>query len=218
MYKIALFDLDGTLTNPKEGITKSVQYALASFGINVADLNELTKFIGPPLRDSFQEYYDFSTSEAETAVAKYREYFSERGIFENTLYKGIPELLGSLQKNNICLAVATSKPTVYARKIVNHFRLDSHFKLIVGSELNGNRSRKSEVIQYTLDILDIKNTVSAVMVGDREHDIIGANEVGIDSIGVKWGYGSHGELGQAGATAIAETPDELFRLIIEESK
>lgn len=210
MKILCLFDLDGTLTDPKIGITKSVAYALNSFGIQVSDLDELTKFIGPPLRDSFRKYYDFSDIEAEEAVAKYREYFSDKGIFENSLYDGIIEMLARLKVEGITMAIATSKPTVYAEKIAEHFGFREYFEAVIGSELDGTRSRKSEVISYALDAVDPDRKMSAVMIGDREHDIIGGRETGIDTIGVTWGYGSHIELEQAGATRIVDSPDGLL--------
>jgi phosphoglycolate phosphatase len=214
MYNLAIFDLDGTLTDPKEGITKSVQYALSSLGIEVADLDELVKFIGPPLRDSFQSYYGFSPEQAETAVAKYREYFSDTGIFENMPYQGIIGLLAELKSLGVKLAIATSKPTVFAKKIVAHFMLEGYFDLIIGSELDGTRSRKSELITCVLESFPINCACHAVMIGDREHDIIGANEIGVDSIGVLWGYGSREELKDAGVMDLAASPEELGELIM----
>jgi phosphoglycolate phosphatase len=155
-YEIYLFDLDGTLTNPKEGITKSFAYALNSFEIAVADLDELTKVIGPPIRDSFRDFYGFTDEEAEEATAKYREYFEEKGIFENSLYPGTIEMLRRLKSDGAALAIATSKPTVYAEKIADKFGFSEYFDIISGSELNGERSRKSEIIKYALDIIDLK--------------------------------------------------------------
>jgi phosphoglycolate phosphatase len=201
-YDLYLFDLDGTLTDPKIGITKSVRYALAGFGISVPSLDHLTKFIGPPLRDSFKIYYGFSDAEAEKAVSIYREYFSEYGIYENTVYPGVPEALDDLNEHSKTIILATSKPTVYAERILAHFGLNEYFTLVAGSELNGSRSLKSEVIKYALDIVDPQRTKSAVMIGDREHDIIGARKNGIDSVGVTYGYGSRQELEDAGATMI----------------
>lgn len=215
MKDLCLFDLDGTLTDPKEGITKSVSHALKSFGIVVPDLNELTIFIGPPLRDSFRKYYNFSETEAETAVAKYREYFSETGIFENSLYEGVIDMLTRLRDNGIKIVIATSKPTVYAEKIAEHFGFKKFMGLVAGSELDGTRSRKSEVIEYALSIIDPERKKMPVMIGDREHDIIGAKEIGIASIGVTWGYGSRSELEEAWATKIVASPNELCRLILE---
>ena len=215
MKNLCLFDLDGTLTDPKIGITKSVRYALGFFGVQVADLDELRKFIGPPLRDSFRDFYNFSASEAEEAIGRYREYFSDTGIFENTRYDGIVEMLVRLKSENAMLAIATSKPTVYAERIAEHFGLRQYFELVVGSELDGTRSRKREVIKFVLDAMDSERKKSAVMIGDREHDIIGARETNIDSIGVTWGYGSRAELERAGATWIVDNPIDLYQTIIE---
>jgi phosphoglycolate phosphatase len=212
MNKLCLFDLDGTLTDPKTGITKSVAYALNSFGIEIDDLDDLIKFIGPPLRDSFKNFYGFTDAQAEQAVGKYREYFSVTGIFENTLYDGIIKMLSRLKNNGIKMAIATSKPTVYAEKIAENFGFRQYFDAVVGSELDGTRSRKSEVITHALDIVDPNRTMSAVMIGDREHDIFGGRETGIDTIGVTWGYGSRTELENAGARRIVDSLDELVRI------
>lgn len=216
-YSLCLFDLDGTLTDPKEGITKSVCYALKAFGIEVKNLDTLTKFIGPPLRESFCEYYGFSEKDAEAAVTKYREYFSTKGIFENKIYPGVTDMLKRLKGSGITLAMATSKPTIFASKIAEHFGFRSYLDFIAGSELDDTRSRKGEVISYALEKLGHLDLASAVMVGDRKHDIIGAQEVGIDSVGVTWGYGSRGELINAGPTYIVKSTAKLIQLILEES-
>jgi len=211
---LCLFDLDGTLTDPKEGITKSVSYALNSFGIQVASLDDLVPFIGPPLRDSFRKYFRFTEEETEIAVGKYREYFSETGIFENFLYQGVSEVLEQLKAHGITMVIATSKPTVFAKKIAEHFGIRKYFDLIAGSELDGTRSRKSEVIDHALNAVDPLRKKVPVMIGDREHDIIGARETGIDSIGVTWGYGSRMELETAKATRIVDNPNEMCRVIL----
>jgi len=218
MKNLCLFDLDGTLTDPKVGITKSVGYALNSFGIRVADIDDLKKFIGPPLRDSFREHYNFSAEETEKAIDKYREYFSETGIFENTLYGGIIDMLDRLKDKKITLAIATSKPTVFAARIAEHLGFRKYFEIIAGSELDGARSRKGEIINYILDAIDPERKKSAVIIGDRKHDIIGGRETGIDSIGVTWGYGSRSELEEAKATWIVHSTDELYRCIMSENK
>ena len=208
-----LFDLDGTITDPKAGITKSVQYSLASFGIHVENPDTLVHFIGPPLRDSYKQFYGFNDAETETAVAKYREYFSTKGIFENTLYTGMDTLLKALKNDGKQLIIATSKPTVYAKQILKHFDIDKYFDFVAGSELDGRRSKKGEIIAYALENMNIAGTEKAVMVGDREHDVIGANEVGMDSIGVLYGYGNLQELVDAGATFIAKSVQELSTLL-----
>ena len=207
------FDLDGTLTDPKTGITKSVQYSLKSFGIDINDPDELVAFIGPPLRDSYKKYYAFSDADSEKAVEKYREYFSEKGIFENAIYDGIADLLKLQAASGKTLTVATSKPTVYAEKILKHFNIEAYFRFVAGSELDGRRSKKDLVIQYALDNLNISDKNKVIMVGDREHDILGAKELGIDSIGVLYGYGDYKELSEAGATYIAADVNELSELL-----
>lgn len=213
-YKYVLFDLDGTITDPKIGITKSVAYALKHFGIEIEDLGSLCKFIGPPLRNSFVEYYGFSQDDAEIAIQKYREYFGVTGLYENTIYNGMEELLKNLNNEGIMLIVATSKPTVYAVKILEHFDLLKYFSFVAGSELNGDRSIKAEVINYALVENHIEDISRAIMIGDREHDIIGAKKVGISSIGVLYGYGSRKELEKAGADLIAEAVEDISNILI----
>ena len=215
MKKYILFDLDGTIIDPNEGITKSVLYALNKFGIEVNNLNELCKFIGPPLKDSFIEYYNFSEDEAEKAIKYYREYFADRGIYENKLYKGFEDILISLKENNKVLIVATSKPTIFATKILENFNLSKYFTFVSGSNFDGSRVRKSEVIQYALEINNIKDLSEVVMIGDRKHDICGAKEVGLDSIGVLYGYGDYEELYNSGANYIVNSVEELRALIMD---
>ena len=216
MKHTILFDLDGTLTDPQIGITQSVSYALRSFGIHIDDPNTLTPFIGPPLHDSFRMFYGLSDSEAQQAIAKYREYYSAQGIFENTLYPGIATMLQTLQAKGKTLAVATSKPTVFAKKILRHFEIAQYFTQVTGSELNGSRTRKSEVIRHALKHLPSAEIKYAVMVGDRKHDILGAKAFDMDSIGVLYGFGSLDELTTAGATAIAADISELMQLLLSE--
>lgn len=177
MNHIILFDLDGTLTDPKEGITKSVQHALRAYGIDEPDLDKLCPFIGPPLSDSFQEYYGFSKAQAREAIGHFHEYFTKQGMFENKVYPGIPEMLTKLQKAGITLAVATSKPEPFAIQILEHFNLLSYFTLVGGADMEEIRVRKGDVIAYTLDRLHTTPEQSKIiMVGDRKHDIIGAHE------------------------------------------
>ena len=211
--KYIFFDLDGTLTNPKIGITKSVQYSLEAFGIKVADTDSLTPFIGPPLKDSYKKYYGFSEAEAVLAVEKYREYFSERGIYENVIYDGIEDLLKEQAALGKTLAVATSKPTVFAEKILRYFNIHEYFAFTAGSELDGNRTAKEQVIRYALELLNIPHTDGVVMVGDREHDVLGAKKVGMRSVGVLYGFGDFAELFAANADYIAADVHELSRLL-----
>ena len=214
-YKYILIDLDGTISDPKIGITKSVAYALNYFKIETEDLNSLCKFIGPPLKDSFIEYYGFNNEEADLAVAKYREYFSVTGIYENTLYSGIEDLIQGLKSQQKVLVVATSKPTVYATKILEHFNLLQYFDFVSGSELNGVRTKKSEVIEFALEQINVNDLHNVIMIGDREHDIIGAAKVGIDSIGVLFGYGNREELERAGANFIVGSVKELKLMVTQ---
>lgn len=212
-YQYILFDLDGTLTDPKEGITKSVAYALKHFGIEVENLDELCKFIGPPLKESFMKYYGLSEEEGSIAVGKYREHFEPYGMFQNKVYDGVENLLKELTASGKQVILATSKPAVYARKILEHFHLDSYFSYIAGSELDGTRVKKGEVIAYALENAGVKERSEAVMIGDREHDIIGAKEQGLDCVGVLYGYGSREEFEQYGADFIVRTVSELREIL-----
>jgi phosphoglycolate phosphatase len=204
-----MFDLDGTLTDPKEGITKSVQYSLKYFGIIVENLDELVSFIGPPLWDSYKKYYNLNESDANIAVGKYREYFAEYGIFENLIYDGIDNLLANLKTNGKTIILATSKPAVFAERVLRYFNIYKYFEFISGAELDGRRSEKYESINYAIDNCKIDSLDKIVMIGDREHDIIGAKKAGITSIGVLYGYGSYEELYNAGADFIVSSVSEL---------
>ncbi len=210
-YNHILFDLDGTLTDPQEGIINSVQYALKRFGVKKED-HELLYFIGPPLHKSFEEI--FGTEEkAFEAVDVYREYYTVKGIFENKLYQGISELLETLNKNNKFIHVATSKPTKFAEQILHHFNIRHHFKIVMGSNMDGSRTEKQEVIQEILNQLPNTTSKNFVMIGDRKYDIIGAKHHGIDSIAVAFGYGTMEELNNAEPTYIAETVSVLKQLL-----
>ncbi len=211
--KVVLFDLDGTLTDPALGIAKSVAYALESFSIHTEDLGGLLKFIGPPLKDSFMEYYGFSEEQALTGVAKYREYFSDKGIYENKLYPGMKEMLEKLKNSGLRLILATSKPKIFADVILEHFDIMKYFELTCGCELDGTRGKKSEVIRYAMETAGL-SADSTVMVGDRKHDVLGAKEAGIGCIGVLFGYGGYDELREAGADVIVATVEELGEALL----
>lgn len=216
MKDYILFDLDGTLTDPKVGITTCVQYALSSFGIE-EEADKLTAFIGPPLKDSFMEFYGFDEKQAEEAVEKYRERFRDTGIFENTVYKGIPEMLRKLKNARKKLAVASSKPTVFVERILEHFSIRKYFDVVVGSELDGSRTDKAEVIQEALRQLGGKKE-NTVMVGDRKFDVQGAKAWGVTSVAVTFGYGSMEELKEARADYIVRSVAELEKLLLRESE
>lgn len=213
-YKIILFDLDGTLSDPKVGITKSVQYALQKMKIIETDVDKLECFIGPPLQVSFAEHYNFDEDNIQKAVEYYRERFKEKGMFEYELYSNIPFLLKSLKEQQFILVVATSKPTVFAEKILNYFSIDQYFDLVVGSNLDGTRTSKTEIIQYIIDKFTEYNFESFIMIGDRKHDIIGANNIGIDSKGVTYGYGSIEELSHSNPTYIVNNVDGLMEILM----
>lgn len=211
-YDVVLFDLDGTLTDSKVGITKSVQYALSKFNIREDNLDNLESFIGPPLSESFQKHYGFEPSQAQDAVDFYREYFSTSGMYENVVYPGIPDLLADLKSKRKELIVATSKPTVFANQILNTFNLYQYFTTVVGSHLDGTRTSKTEIIAHALSTLGKPKENSSVMVGDREHDIIGAQGNAIDSIAVTYGYGSLFELQRANPTHLAHAVEDIGAL------
>ncbi len=212
-YDVILFDLDGTLTDSSPGIKNSIIYALKKYNIEVDDTSELDKFLGPPLHESFKEFYGFDVEKAMEATLSYREYFSTKGIFENKVYNGITELLKKLSDNGKRLVVATSKPQVFTDRIMEHFELSKYFEFIAGSNMDGTRSKKADVIEFALNECRISDRSSVVMVGDRRQDVIGAKTVGIDSIGVEYGYGSYDELNDAGADYIVKTVSELQSLL-----
>lgn len=212
-YMYILLDLDGTLTDPAEGITNSLKHALNKYGIS-AQKSELLKFIGPPLRDSFMEYYSFSPEKAEEAVAHYREYFSVKGIYENSIYPGITEMLNNLRDEGRSLLLATSKPSLYAVQVLEHFNIAEYFDFIAGSNMDGTMGSKAEVVEYALSTLSDAGRKSAVMTGDRKYDIEGAISSRIDSIGVTWGYGTREELVSAGASYIADSVSELESILL----
>lgn len=214
MKKILLFDLDGTLTDPKEGITKCVQYALKHFGIE-AETDELMCFIGPPLVDSFKEFYKMREEDALTAVEKYRERFRDIGIFENGVYKGISHMLSKCQDMGYTVGLATSKPEEFAIRILEKYELAKYFDEITGSTMDGRRNNKTDVIKEAFSRMNITkcNIDEVLMIGDREHDIIGAKNCGIESVGVTFGYALDGELEAAGADYIVDSVEDLEYLL-----
>ncbi|MGN1400979.1 MAG: HAD family hydrolase [Bacillus sp. (in: firmicutes)] len=213
-HKIILFDLDGTLSDPKIGITKSVQYGLAKMGIHEPDLDKLQCFIGPPLHVSFAEYYGLEEEEIEQAIHWYRERFKDVGMFENELFPEIPGLLQELKDQGKTLVVATSKPTVFAEPILEYFKISHFFDKVVGSHLDGSRTAKTEVIQYAMDSYPSSKREDFIMIGDRKHDMIGANNTGIDSVGVVYGYGTREELEHESPTYIVNTVEELRSILL----
>lgn len=214
-FDTILFDLDGTLTDPAEGITNAVSYALKKMGISPPDKKDLLKFIGPPLAESFEKYYNLSKEDSYTAVDIYREYFAPYGIFENRVYDGVDDLLKTLKDSGKTIALATSKPTVFARKILEHFDLDKYFDIIVGSNLDGTLTDKGEVIATVIEKIKGIDLLKTAMIGDRHHDIIGAIKNGVLPIGVTFGYGSVEELKDSGAMQIANSIAELKEILLK---
>ena len=212
MYKAIFFDLDGTLTESGEGITKSAQYALEKLGKPEEDLDKLRVFIGPPLMEQFMKYADIDETEARKAVEYYRERYAVKGIFENQPYEGVENLLRELKGRGYILAVASSKPEYYVTKILDYFNLSSYFEVVVGSEMNGARTSKTEVIEEALKRLNMSDRRKEVlMIGDKEHDVLGAREAGLDCVAVGYGYGTKEELTAAQPLKIVASVDELLR-------
>jgi phosphoglycolate phosphatase len=203
------FDLDGTLTDPKEGITRSIQYALERLSALVPEMDDLLWCIGPPLRASLAQLLNGDDDAAGEALALYRERFAETGLYENAVYAGIPDVLKVLKSQGKRLFVATSKPHVYAERIVEHFGLGDYFEIVFGSELDGTRVEKTDLLQYVIAQTETDPS-EAVMIGDREHDMLGARNNGLSRIGVLYGYGSEAELRAAGAEQLVSSPAELL--------
>lgn len=216
-YQHILFDLDGTLTDPKEGITKCFQYALKHMGIIEESLDNLERVIGPPLMDSFQHFYGLSEAQAREAVVKYRERFSTIGLYENKVFDGMEAMLKNLNSHGITLAVASSKPTIYVEQICTHFEIKPYFHHIVGSFLDGRRTQKEEVVAEALRQFHcVQASDNIVMVGDRKFDIEGAHAQGLKAIGVTFGYGSLKELSTAGADKIVDSVSELEQYLLSD--
>lgn len=218
VYKICLFDLDGTITDSAPGIVNSVIYALKKFGIEETDREKLLQFIGPPLTESFHRFYGFTEEESWNAVEYYREYYAEKGIFECTVYEGLEDALKKIKESGRKILVATSKPEVYAKRIIEHFGLTKYFDYIAGMELDGGRGTKAQVIEYALETCKIKNRDEVLMIGDREHDVFGAESLGIDCVGVLYGFGSREELERAGAKYVISRPEDLINILESNEK
>ncbi|MBR4092476.1 MAG: HAD hydrolase-like protein [Oscillospiraceae bacterium] len=208
--KTILFDLDGTLTDSKEGILKSIQYALSCYGIE-EDENNLGMFLGPPAHLAFQEFYGFSEEKSFEITNVFRKRYSEKGIYENHIYDGIKELLEKFYNDCIKLCVATSKPQIYTEKILESFEIRKYFDIVVGSDLEGKFCDKSDIIAKVIE-LSGEDKNDCVMVGDRKYDIIGAKENGIKSIAVLYGYGNREEFVLSGADFIAEKVENIYEL------
>ncbi len=213
-YDVFFFDLDGTIIDSSIGITNSVIHALKKYGIEVENRTSLYKFIGPPLTESFAKYYGFSEEKSVEAVEFYREYYRDKGIYEVEVYEGIPETVRALKQAGKKVVVATSKPEKFARQIIEHIGLSDGFDYVAGMEMNGGRNSKAEVIQYALNVCGIEDASKVLMIGDREHDVIGAKKAAnMDCLGVLFGFGSREEFEEAGAAYIVETAEEILNFI-----
>lgn len=214
-FHTILFDLDGTVTDPKEGITRCVAYALEHFGIKVDDLDTLIPFIGPPLVDSFSGFYGMNETDSLIAVEKYRERFRVTGWAENKPYEGIAELLGDLKKAGKRISLATSKPEEFALKILYHFDLAQYFDLICGAPMHAHKGHgKVDVIEDALARMGITDRSGIIMVGDRLHDIEGAHKAGLPCVGVLFGYGDRAEHEKYGADYIVEDMSALREFLL----
>lgn len=211
-YKHILFDLDGTITDSFDAVTKSFAYALESFGIYVKDRNELLPVIGPPLRQSFSEMFGFDEEKALLAVEKYRERYNKYFLKEHILYDGIEELFSKLYNDGFKLYLATAKPIVLAQQIIRHFNLEKYFVFLGGASLHQGRDTKNSVMDYVFSECSIDKD-RAVMIGDRFHDMEGAQHIGIDAIGVSYGYGTYEELNKYNPVFIASDPMEIYTFL-----
>ncbi len=207
-----LFDLDGTLVDPGVGITSGVQYALKHFGIEVEDRRQLYPFIGPPLLDSFMEFFNLNETQAQEAIDYYREYYGATGLFENTVYPGIKTVLDQLKSQGKMIALATSKPEAFAEQILVHYHLTDYFDYIGGATFDGVRSHKLDVIRYVLQALGNPASDQVVMVGDRKFDVLSGNQLSLTTVGVLYGYGSQAELQAVKADYIIKQPTELLQI------
>ncbi|MDR2167398.1 MAG: HAD hydrolase-like protein [Clostridiales bacterium] len=212
-YDLLLFDMDGTLVDSKEGIIDSVMYALGCFGFGVEDGFNFDDLLGPPIREGFHMLGDFADEQVEGLVAKYREDFTARGMFEARLYPGIEAMLAEFKARGANMAVATSKVTIYAEKILSHFGIAHYFDIIAGANLDGSRSEKPEIIAHVLDSLDKDRKLKVAMIGDRKYDILGAKAHNITSVGCLWGYGGQAELENAGACFLVDSPKDLLKML-----
>lgn len=210
IYEYVLFDLDGTLVNSSEGITKAVQHALKYFNIDVKNQEELECFIGPSLKDSFMKYYNFSEEDSLLAIEKYREYYSVKGVKENTLYEGMEETLAHLKDNGKKLVVATSKPEKFTNEILKMHNILKYFDFVSGATMDGTRSNKEDIIKYAIDNLDIKDVSKCIMVGDKNIDVVGARKNNMDSILVTYGFATKDEIKEAKANYIVDLPIQIL--------
>ncbi len=212
--KYIFFDLDGTLTDPGLGITNSVMHSLKYYNIEVSDRSSLYPFIGPPLTDSYEKYFGFTHEQAIEAVEHYREYYRGKGVFEASVYEGIPELLASLKVAGKTLIVASSKPEEFVLQVLERFELLRYFDCVAGATMDTGRVKKEDVLAYAFNRFNITDMSDTVMIGDRKFDVIGGKTFGMATIGVSFGYGGREELSEAGADIIVDSAKELEAVLL----
>lgn len=212
-YEIIIFDLDGTLSDSGEGITKSVQYALKKFNIIEEDLQNLKHFVGPPLKAEFIKTYHLTEEQGADAVRFYRERYIPTGIYETNLYEGVRELLDRLKADEKIIAMATSKPQPLAEEVLKFLEIENYFDFVMGADMIGGKQSKEDVLSALLEVLPIKDKSQMIMVGDTNFDVLGAEAVGISCIGVAYGYGDKKEMSECGAVAVVDTALELLNYI-----
>ncbi len=215
-YEYLLFDLDGTITDSYEAITRSYKYALEYYGIHTSPDEDMRFILGPPLKDTFLEHYGMSTEQAVEAVGKYRERYNKYFLIEHKIYDGIPELLKKLSSDGFKLVLATAKPEEFAKQIMGHFDLSKYFLSISGASFDASRDTKERVLEYIFESLEIEDKSKCVMIGDRKYDMAGADYMGIDAVGVSYGYADEGELERYNPVFIAKDCDELYNFLIKE--
>ena len=213
-YEVIIFDLDGTLSNSGEGITKSAQYALSKLGIE-DDLENLKHFVGPPLKDEFMNYYNLSEEIAAKAVTLYRKRYIPIGIYETSLYPGTEKMLDKLKNAGKYLAIATSKPQPMAEEVLRYLNIDRFFDKVMGADVIGPKQSKQSVLEALFEEIKIKDKDKYIMIGDTKFDIAGANLSGIDSIGVSYGYGNKNEMLKLGARAVVDTTMQVVDFLLK---
>ncbi|MCI9617339.1 MAG: HAD-IA family hydrolase [Eubacterium sp.] len=212
-YDVIIFDLDGTLSDSGEGITKSVQYALEKLNILEDDLDNLKHFVGPPLKAEFMKSYYLTEEQGTDAVRFYRERYIPTGIYETSLYEGVRELLDRLKADEKIIAMATSKPQPLAEEVLKFLEIENYFDFVMGADMIGGKQSKEDVLSALLEVLPIKDKSQMIMVGDTNFDVLGAEAVGISCIGVAYGYGDKKEMSECGAVAVVNTALELLNYI-----
>ncbi len=213
-YNVIAFDLDGTLTNPERGLIASFSYALDKMGIPYESKESLKRFIGPPLYDEWRRVYGFTQEKATEALLVFREFYAVYGWWDNEMYEGVPEMLNALRSSGKRLLLATSKPEIFAKKILDLFKISEYFDFIGGASTDKTRDKKHEVLEYGLDALGITDRSECILVGDRIYDAEGARVCGMDSLGVLYGHGSREEIEASGFTAVCESVSDIVKILV----